>query len=115
MRVFIDEQIELQAYGTGDHGEFNDIYVRAMVETMDKHYDKLQVKPKNKSIVSVDDKRKWFLNEIIKLKTHHMGVFRVFEQHGDSGIIQRQDAITLGFQNKSIIMSPKNKKLVNDL
>ena len=114
--IYWDTQIELVAYGTGEIGELNDLYIKQMIRVMDKHWKKvLKNDIKIKAIVSVDDKRKWFLNELYKQKKYYMGLFRTFEQHGDADIEHRQDAMKVGLQNKSLWISPKNQNLIQDI
>lgn len=112
--VFVDKQIELEAHGTGVFGELNDLYVKQMIMTMEKHFKALKA-PLIKAIVSIDDKRKWYLNEVRKASPSWLTGYRSFEQHGMWGIEERQDMISNGIENKSIQIHKANKALVSDM
>lgn len=112
--IYIDKQVELPAMGSGQIGELNDVYVRQMQRAMTNHYNKLTEKPLKKAIISVDDKRKWFLHELFKQRLPWQGQYKTFDQHGEFEIGNRQDWTHIGFENKVIYMNPKNKALMDD-
>ncbi len=113
-KILIDEQIEIPTTGSGKYGEKNDLYVNMICKVMEKYYSKLKIKPKKVSY-SVDDKRKWFLNEVRKKRIAWINGYRTFRQHGEDGIIQRQQMTKIGFDNKIVYNHPKNKQLENDI
>ena len=113
--VFVDQIIEIKATGTGEFGEMNDIYVKAIEEVVSKHYWS-KVKSTTKGvIISVDDKRKWYLNELRKLKIPFVNKYRSFQQHGDWAIAARQDMVTAGLEQGAIKIHEKNKHLIQDM
>lgn len=64
--IYIDKQIEIPANGSGVYGEMNDIYVNILNKQITKHYKNIKHTDLKFVIISVDDKRKWFLNELRK-------------------------------------------------
>ncbi len=117
-KILIDKQIEIPAYGPGEYGELNDTYVRLIKKATEKHISQLGngYLGKNNAIITIDDKRKWFLNEVRKLRPDGIKTFKTPQQHGHLfGIIQRQDTTILGLETHLVAIHPKNKSLVNDM
>lgn len=111
--ILVDKPIELKAYGTGEFGEMNDIYVKQMQKQMVRHYSRISKlsKPKHKSIVRVDDKRKWFLNGLRKLRdTSFQGLYQIFDQHGAWATGERQDMVVDGIEKRVLWFHPKNNR-----
>ena len=116
-KIFIDKQIELPCNGTGEYGEKNAIYMDQIVEAIDKHYLSIKLKtPKFKVSISVDDKRKIYLDSVKNSKVNRFTKqFRIFKQHKAWDLIERQNLTHMGFSSGIVYNHIDNKSLETDM
>jgi len=110
--LLIDKQIEMPAYGSGENGEMNQVYVKQISMILQKHYKNWAGK---KSIISVDDNTKWFLKAIKDTDPIPGATYKPFNKQGDFNIEARQEWTELGFGNGRLRNHPANKGLEQDI